>query len=88
MSGTNVGKGCDNIYGWCGSKKLFYDNFTWNQNEPSLPIEERCVAVDLVYATGAGGFMDSQCSQTRSFICEVFALALIWSGTKADVVHF
>jgi hypothetical protein len=77
VSGTNAGKGCDNTYGWCGSKKLFYDNFTWNQNEPSLPYDERCVAINWVHTTGAGGLVDSKCSQTRNFICEVFACGVL-----------
>lgn len=74
VSGTNAGKGCDNTYGWCGSKKLFYDNFTWSQNEPSLPFEERCVALNLAQASGQGGFVDSQCSQVLGFVCEVISL--------------
>ncbi|XP_065353487.1 uncharacterized protein LOC135948214 [Cloeon dipterum] len=65
-SGTSAGFGCEFTWGWCSSRKLM-ENITWNVNEPSAPVSERCLEINT-----AAGFNDLPCdaSVTRKFICE------------------
>jgi hypothetical protein len=72
--GSNEGRGCEKIHGWCPSKAPFNVSF-WAAGQPKLPFEERCKA--FKFGTGAITnyvFEDALCTATYPYICEVFKI--------------
>ncbi|XP_065346631.1 macrophage mannose receptor 1-like [Cloeon dipterum] len=70
-SGTDVGIGCVNKYGWCPDGQFLNSNSHWCAGEPSSPYVENCV--DLVIKGGDSSstcFNDNTCSKTFRFVCE------------------
>ncbi|XP_059482049.1 macrophage mannose receptor 1-like [Neocloeon triangulifer] len=70
-SASNDGFGCEFTYGFCGSNKLLYQNFSnfW-PNEPSHPLFERCLEMKLDGNPESIRFGDLSCTEGRYFICE------------------
>jgi hypothetical protein len=65
-------------YQWCGSDSDVYNAIEWGPGEPNYGPNEWCGYITL--NTGADPLsvmMDSQCSDSKLFICEVSFFVLI-----------
>ncbi|CAB3376642.1 Hypothetical predicted protein [Cloeon dipterum] len=70
-SGTDVGVGCLNKFGWCPSGILTTSELRWGAGEPNGPYSENCLNLEVYRGdSSATTFNDMDCSKSIRFLCE------------------